>query len=458
MNRAIAALAGGFIVYLVLIYLEGFDFSILVELLFGTPEDEYSNLHALMLIIAMMMIVLISNEAGLFQFIAVKLIIYSNGKPIRLLVIICILTVIISAILNNILAVIILIPLTITTSRILNTNPTPYVLTQAVLVNIGGTMFSISSIPNILITTHAKISFIEYFLFVGLLSIVILFFTLIFFVLLYKKDLFIPKGGAEILREFNVWNFVPNKTFLIECMIAFIVLFVMFIVIPPSILSPDIFAWGIAIILMIISKLNPKEIISKIDFELIFYLLGIFIITGAFEVLGLAAALGTAFANLAGDDILIQILLILWISAFLSSSIDNIPITKVLIPVIAVMPDDSNNPNKNLKYYSLAIGANWGDNLTPLGDNILVINLAEQHKRPIRMRQFFKLGFITTVYQLAIVSIIFILIFRFFLGIMIVFIILFVILVIYLLHKIGPMKIRQIIDNFANKIRNFIIK
>jgi len=458
MNRAIAALAGGFIVYLVLIYLESFDFSILVELLFGTPEDEYSNLHALMLIIAMMMIVLISNEAGLFQFIAVKLIIYSKGKPIRLLVIICILTVIISAILNNILAVIILIPLTITISRILNTNPTPYILTQAVLVNLGGTIFSISSIPNILITTYAKISFIEYFLFVGLISIVILFFTLIFFVLLYKKDLFIPKGGAEILREFNVWNFVPNKTLLIECMIAFIVLFVMFIVIPPSILSPDIFAWGIAIILMIISKLNPKEIISKIDFELIFYLLGIFIITGAFEVLGLAAALGTAFANLAGDDILIQILLILWISAFLSSSIDNIPITKVLIPIIAVMPDDSNNPNKNLKYYSLAIGANWGDNLTPLGDNILVINLAEQHKRPIKMRQFFKLGFITTVYQLAIVSIIFILIFRFFLGILIVFIILFVILVIYLLHKIGPMKIRQIIDNFGNKIRNFIIK
>ncbi|MFX1385487.1 MAG: SLC13 family permease, partial [Promethearchaeota archaeon] len=369
LNRAIAAIAGGFIVYLVLIYLEGFDFSILVELLFGSPENEYSNLHALMLIIAMMIIVLISNEAGLFQFIAVKLIIYSKGKPIRLLMIICVLTVIISAILNNILTVIILIPITITTSRILNTNPTPYILTQAVLVNIGGTIFSISSIPNILITTYAKISFIDFFLTVGLISIVIFFFTLIFFVFLYKKELFIPKGGAEILKEFNVWNFVPNKTLLIECMIAFIVLFIMFILIPPTLLSPDIFAWGIAILLLLISKLNPREIITKIDFELIFYLLGVFIITGALEILGFAAALGVAFANLAGDDILIQIILILWISALLSSSIDNIPITKVLIPIIAVIPDNGNNSNKNLKYYSLAIGANWGDNLTPLGDN-----------------------------------------------------------------------------------------
>ena len=458
MNRAIAAIAGGFIVYLVLIYLEGFNFSILVELLFGSPENEYSNLHALMLIIAMMIIVLISNEAGLFQFIAVKLIIYSKGKPIRLLIIICILTVLISAILNNILTVIILIPITITTSRILNTNPTPYVLTQAVLVNIGGTIFSISSIPNILITTYAKISFLEFFLNVGLISIAIFFFTLIFFVLLYKKELFIPKGGAEVLKEFNVWNFVQNKTLLIECMIAFIVLFIMFILIPPTLLSPDIFAWGIAILLLLISKLNPREIITKIDFELIFYLLGIFIITGALEILGFAATLGMAFANLAGDDILIQIILILWISALLSSSIDNIPITKVLIPVIAEIPDNSNNPNKNLKYYSLAIGANWGDNLTPLGDNILVVSVAQQNKRPISIKQFFKLGFFTTVYQLAIVSIIFILIFRFFLGIIIILFVSIILFVFYLMYKLGPNKLRLMLDSFINKTRNFIIK
>ena len=157
MNRAIVSLLGAIITYFVLIFIERLDFSIIVELLFGSPGLEpgegYVNLHSLILIIGMMMIVQISHEVGTFQFIAGKLIKLSKGKPIRLMIIFCCVTVLISALLNNILTVIIIIPLTITVSRILNINPSPYILTQAVLVNIGGTIFSISSIPNILITT-----------------------------------------------------------------------------------------------------------------------------------------------------------------------------------------------------------------------------------------------------------------------------------------------------------------
>jgi len=458
LNRAIAALAGAVVTYFVLIFIENFTFAIIVNLLFGTQDDDYVNLHSFILIIAMMIIVLISNEAGLFQFIAVKLIILSHGKPIRLMIIFCIITVVISAVLNNILTVIILIPLTITISRILNIDPTPYILTQAVLVNIGGTIFSISSIPNILITTYAKISFTEFFLNVGLISLIVFGFTLIFFILLYKKELVIPPGGAEILKEFDVWNFVPNKTLLIQSMISFIVLITLLIIIPSSIITPDIIAITIATFLMIISRLNPKEIITKIDLELIFYLIGIFIIAGAMEVTGVTDAIAVIMSNIGGEDILTEILLILWVSAFLSSSIDNIPITRVLIPVIDNMPV-SNDPNtKNLTFYSLAIGANWGDNLTPLGDNILVVNIAEQHKRPISFKKFFKLGFITTVYQLTIVSLIFILIFQFAFGMILILTVFLSISIIYLLYKSNPKTIGLKIDKLINKFRALIIR
>ena len=458
LNRAIAALAGAIITYFVLIYLEGLEFSIIVDLLFGSQQDEYVNLHSLMLIIAMMIIVLISNEAGLFQFIAIKLIIYSQGKPVRLMIMFCLITVLLSAVLNNILTVIILIPLTITVSRILNIDPTPYILTQAVLVNIGGTIFSISSIPNILITTYANISFVEFFLNVGLISLVVFGFTLVFFIFLYKKDLVIPKGGAEILKEFNVWNFVPNKLLLIQSMLAFIILLSLLIIVPSSYITPDIIAMTIAIILLISSRLEPKEIIAKIDFELILYLLGIFVITGALEITGVTNMMGIYIFNLGGGDILTQSLLILWISAFLSSSIDNIPITKVLIPVIGSMPKDSTSANKNLSYYSLAIGANWGDNLTPLGDNILVVNIAEKNKRPLSYKSFFKLGFITTIYQLTIVSIIFILMFEFLIGILIITIIFFVVCFLYIFYKFSPRILRDKFESLINKLRKVIIK
>ena len=458
LNRAIASLAGAVIVYFVLIYLENKDFKIILDLLFGSESEGFVNLHSLILIIGMMFIVEISKEAGLFQFIALNLIKLSKGKPLYLMSIFCIITIFISAILNNILTVIILIPLTITVSRILNVNPSPYILTQAILVNIGGTFFTISSIPNILISTYAEIPFLAFFLNVGVLSLIIFVFTLVFFIFIFKKALQVPQEGIDILMEFNVWNFVPDKKLLFKSLTVLITLFVLFIIIPTSLVSTDIIALLMAVILIIISRLDPKQIISKIDFELIFYLLGIFVIAGALDVLGVVQILGTSMASISGGSVFFQVLIILWFSAFLSSAIDNIPITKVLIPVIGTISGNFPANVGQQFYYSLAIGANWGDNLTPMGDNILVVQISENNKRPISFRQFFKIGFFTTIYQLILVSIYYTLIFNFSMGIIIVLFILVCLIIIYLLNNIGPKPLRDRIGKTINRVRKYFIE
>ena len=448
---------GALVAYFVLIFIEGKEFSVIVNLMFSIDED-FVNLHSLILILSMMIIVQISHEAGLFQFIAIYLIKLSKTKPIRLMIILCCVTVLISAILNNILAVIILIPLTITISRILNINPIPYILTQSVLVNIGGTMFSISSIPNILITTYAKISFLEFLLNVGLLSLIVFLFTMFFFIILYKREINIPEEGKNVLKEYNVWNVVQSRKLLYLSAVSLFSLFIFFIVVPPNLLPPDIIALTIGIILIILSKLEPKEIISKIDIELILYLIGIFILAGSLELLGVLDIIGTFISTVGGGDTYVLLIIVLWISAFLSSSIDNIPITKVLIPVIGEIPGITSETIKKQLFYSLSLGANWGDNLTPLGDNILVMNIAEQNKRPISFKQFFKLGFVTTIYQLMIITIYFTLIMRLILGLILVFTIFFIISVLLLIIKFGPNKIKLLIKNLISNIRNFIIR
>ncbi len=448
---------GAVIAYFVLIFIEGYDFSIIVDLMFSTNEN-YVNLHSLILIISMMMIVQISHEAGLFQFISIYLIKFSKGKPIPLMIILCCVTVLISAILNNILTVIILIPLTITISRILNINPTPYILTQAILVNIGGTLFSISSIPNILIVTYAGISFLDFLINVGLLSLLGFSLTLGFFIILYKKELKIPEGSLNVLKEYNVWNVVQSKRLLYLSMISLLSLFFFFIVVPQEIIPPDIIALTLGILMIILSKLEPKEIFSKIDIELILYLIGIFVIAGSLELLNVLDVVGEFISQVGGGDTYVLLLLVLWISAFLSSSIDNIPITKVLIPVIGEIPGITSETIRRRLYYSLALGANWGDNLTPLGDNILVVNIAEQNKRPISFKQFMKLGFITTIYQLFIMTIYFTIVFKFVIGIIVLFMIIVIIIIIYLFTKNGSGKIRNKILNILSNLRNYIIR
>ena len=465
-NRAIVAISGALITYFALTFIEGCDFSIIVELLFGSQDDKYVNLHSLMLIIGMMFIVYISDEIGTFQFLAVIAIKMSKGKPIPLMIILCIVSAVFSSILNNILAVMILIPLTITISRVLNVSPTPYILTQAIMVNIGGTLFSISSIPNILITQEADISLPVYFLEIGFFSIIAFVFSILFFVFLYKNELSIPKDKAIniLLYDFDIWNVVQSRRLLCTSLGALILLMVSFFFIPYSFLKdylpPDIIALSIAMFLTIISRLDTVEIstiIKKFDIELIFYLLGIFIITGGLEIAGVTDLMENVFRNIGGGNEFLQLIIILWVAAFSSSLIDNVPITNVFIPIVKGMAGNTSSLTSRRYFYSLSLGANWGDNLTPLGDNILVLNIAKENNRPISIKTFWKIGFVTTIYQLLLATLFFTLIYHITLGILIIIVMGIIVGIFVILVKKGPFKIQSRIDKGIFRFRNFII-
>lgn len=282
-------------------------------------------------------------------------------------------------------------------------------------------------------------------------------FTLIFFIVIYKKELVIPRDSVEILMEYNVWNFVQNKALLYKSMVSLIILLVLFIIIPPETLAPDIIAWVIAIVLLFISRLNPKDIFSKIDLELILYLLGIFVIAGALELTGILNLFGNLISTLGEGNSYLLLILILWLSALLSSSIDNIPITKVLIPVVGGLQNLGSEGLRTQLFYSLSIGANWGDNLTPMGDNILVMNICEQNKRPITFNQFFRLGFFTTLFQLLIITLYFTLLFKFILGIFLIGVICLFLILVFIFRKISKEKYNSSIGKVFNKARKYII-
>ncbi|MHA1816215.1 MAG: SLC13 family permease [Candidatus Heimdallarchaeaceae archaeon] len=461
LNRAVASLTAAVATYFVLIFIEKKDFSVIVDLLFGTPADGFVNLHSLILILGMMFIVQISAEVGLFQFLGILAIKISKGKPIALMSILCTISVLFSAVINNILTVMIMVPLTITISRILKIDPTPYILTEAILVNIGGTFFSISSIPNILITTSAEITFAEYFLNVGLFSLAVAGITILYFIFMYKKDFNKPgRRLVDTLDEFNVWNFVQSKKLLYASMASIGLLMIGFIligpVIPAEAVPPDVFAFTVAMILTIFSAifgLKPKEIIKSFDLELILYLLGIFVLAGALETVGIIALLGNMLAGISSINPTFQIIVLVWISAFLSSLIDNIPITKVLIPLVNVMQTDAS------VFYGLSVGANWGDNLTPLGDNILVLNLAEQHNRPIKMITFWKLGFTTTLLQLYLGTayFTFISIDTYYIGLIMIFAVLLTIGILFIISRFGTEQAKSNISRGINRFRSLII-
>nr|MDO8116920.1 SLC13 family permease [Candidatus Sigynarchaeota archaeon] len=416
MNKAVASLSGAVVTFFALVFIKGVSVDSLSNFIFGSAVDGFVNLHSLILIIGMMLLIDVCQQAGMFQFLAINIVKITGTSSPKLMATLCALSMVVASVMNNLMAIIVLLPLTIMIARILDLNPAPYIITQAIIVNMGTTFFSISSVPNIIIATSADISFASFFINVGIVSIIIGVITILFFLALYKNDLGNPSKNVEVLREFNVWTFIPNKTLLYKSFTVLIAVMACFVIIPPDLLSLDMIALTGALVLVIISKLKVADILAKLDVELILYLVGIFFITGALETLGLLDLIGNALVGISGDSALISCLLILWLTAYVSANLDNISITKIMIPAVEIMAGGIPAGQQLSVYYTLAFGAGWGDNLSPLGDNIIVINLSQQAKRPVTFKELFRLGFVTTNFQLVLLTVYIFLVFEPFLG------------------------------------------
>jgi len=427
-NRAIVVFIGALISFFTLLIFEpGFLSPSFFNAIFNSTFF-IANIHSLILILGMLFIIQICNSAGIFQFVAFRLIQKTKGRPLFLFLVFSSLAVLLGAILNNITSVIILIPLTIAVTRTLNINPTPYIISEAILANVGGVIFTISSVPNILISMYAGITFNEFFINVGLFSLFLFGFTTIFFLFYYRGKLMSSKKiKLENLELFNAWNYVPNRNLFYKSLIILLSVLICFIITPPILqffslspnyISADIIAICGAMILVIISRLNVKEIIEKVDFELMLFLLGIFFITGAMQYTGIIDIIDNGIAFLTGGNEFVAIILILWISSFLSTSVDNLPVTSTLMPIVGHFTTTAHMSGKSV-YYSLIYGVNLGNNLILKADKVLALKMANQNKRTVTSSEFLKLSFIVTTLQLIAVTLYFTLIYEFIYGLIV---------------------------------------
>ncbi|TFF87439.1 MAG: hypothetical protein EU549_04740, partial [Promethearchaeota archaeon] len=202
-NRMVLSLSGALIVVFVLLFdpnpPQPVDFQTIIGFLFGTPENGFINFHSILFILGMMILLAICQETGVFSYIAFKVVQQTGGNEYILLFIMSLLSFIFSAILNNILTVLLLIPLTITICKILRINPIPFILAEAMVTNLGGMFFSISSIPNLLISQSINWSFGQFLFDVGLFSIILLLITFIFLAGYNKKRLETPSKRLVLI-------------------------------------------------------------------------------------------------------------------------------------------------------------------------------------------------------------------------------------------------------------------
>ena len=404
--------------FILLIFEENVSPYVVVEFLFGTPENEFINFQTITLIFGIMVISTICTETGLFQYLAFKMIQLSKGQSKKVLIVIGVLTFFISTILEDTITAIILIPLMITVCRTLKLPPAPYVISQAIIIKLGATMLPISSVPSIMITTAQEITFWEYFRMAGSISLVTMLFSVGLLLFVFRSELRVdkPEGLAGFL-EYDAWVFVKDRKMMLISLSIFISTIIGFIFIPSSAMRPNTIACIGAGILLVFNYRKAGEVLKKIDYQLIGYLLGIFVITGCLEYVGVIDLIGQALNSLGITNLGIAFLVLLWIGAICSAFMDNIPITNLFIALTNVLLGEKGTATAKFGSTGLALGIIWGDNLSPFGDTILVLAIARKNNATITPLEFFKVGLPVTLIQLTGVSMIILLIFSPLVGI-----------------------------------------
>ncbi|MCZ8514649.1 ArsB/NhaD family transporter [Paenibacillus filicis] len=354
------------------------------------------DFNTLGLLIGMMMIVGVTAETGLFSFIAVWAAKKAGGHPVRIILVLAVVTAIGSAFLDNVTTVLLMVPVTFSITRQLRVTPVPFLISQIMASNIGGTATLIGDPPNIMIGSAVKeLTFMAFIDNLTLISFVILAATLPFFILVYRKQLVTTEEQRLSLMSMQEKEEIRDKALLVKCLIAMGITIIGFFLHQALHLESATVALAGAFLLMLLTGEHTLEqAFHRVEWTTIFFFVGLFVLVSGLVETGVIAALADTAVGVTGGNTVKAAFLILWLSAIASAFLDNIPFVATMIPMIQEM-GLRGVTNLEPLWWSLALGACLGGNGSLVGAsaNLIVAGLAAREGYPISFMRFFKMAF-----------------------------------------------------------------
>lgn len=388
-HRTISALLGG-----------------LAMILFVLPQEQAFHAidwNVIFLLAGMMIIANVLKETGLFQWIALQAVRVGKGDPLRVLIILSLITAVASALLDNVTIVVLIAPVTLFVASTLRVSPIPYLIAEILASNIGGMATLIGDPPNILIGSAANIDFVTFAANMGPISVIILLVFIVLARFMFKKELTIQGQSNVDIDALDASALITDPILLRKSLIVMTGVIIGFLLHGALHLEPATIALAGATLLMLWSKTDPHYALRDIEWTTLFFFFGLFITVEAVVEVGLIGMIADAALRLTGGNLALTSIGLIWFSAIASGIVDNIPYTATMIPIVQSLSQAM--PSGPL-WWSLALGADLGGNLTLVGAaaNVVVASLAEKSGHPISFGQFFRYGVITTVMSLLLAS------------------------------------------------------
>ena len=380
----------------------------LIFVLIGVLDLEHAieaiDWPTLGLLAGMMIIVGITEQTGVFTFLALRIAQLSGGNPFWLMALLALVTGVGSAFLDNLTAILLVVPITLVIADQLRISPIPLVLTEIFASNIGGTATLIGDPPNILIGSHVEeLDFIDFIINLAPIAIFTLVVAIGMLWFMFRKQLVIDPSRVHELEAIDAARDVRGSPYVTRSIVITIGTVVVFFVHSWIGLEPAVVALGGATLLLLVAAPNVDEALGRVEWGTMFFFMGLFVMVGGLEEQGLVERVADLIADATDGSSVAEGLAILWGSAVGSAVVDNIPFTAAMLPVVdELQANDAVFDDGN--WWALALGACFGGNATIVAAaaNVAATGVLERVRQPVTFGAFLKAGIPVTIVSLGI--------------------------------------------------------
>jgi Na+/H+ antiporter NhaD/arsenite permease-like protein len=366
------------------------------------------------LLTGMMILVSISRRSGMFEYLAVWSAQKASAQPAGILLLLQVTTAVVSALLDNVTTVLLIVPVTLAIARELDVPPYPFLFAEVFASNIGGTATLIGDPPNILIGSLAGLDFNAFVIHLAPVIVVVMAVQVLMIHLVWGKSLKSTPARKALVMGMSARSSILDWTLLKQSLLVLAVVIVAFVLARPLHLEPATIALAGAAVLMFLDNWqhhnekqseNVHKTFSDVEWITIFFFVGLFVVVRGVEVGGLLGVFANKLVEATGGQLASAGFVILWASAFLSAIIDNIPFVATMIPLIKSMaPAFGGADEIEPLWWCLSLGACLGGNGTLIGAsaNLTVAGIAERNGIPFRFVTYALYGFPMMLVSIAI--------------------------------------------------------
>ena len=352
----------------------------------------FIDFNTIGVLIGMMMFVAVVKNSGLFEYLAVKSAKIAKGDPWRIMIAFMIITAVLSAFLDNVTTVLLIGPMTFSICQKLELNPVPFLMTQIISSNVGGTGTLIGDPPNIMLGSAADISFLQFVIYDGPIVVITMVATVFAFKFIYKKGLTVTPEKMELVMQMDEGEMIKDRILFIKSVIMIFLVALAFLLHDTLELKTSVIALSCAALMIMIGGQDVEETVHDVEWPTIVFFAFLFIVVGGLEKVGLIHMLAETLINATGTHYVVLMIVILWVSAICSAILDNIPFVATLIPLILTM--EAEGIDVWPLWWAVSIGACFGGNGTIIGAsaNVVLTGIAGRRGYPITFIQFMKIG------------------------------------------------------------------